>query len=516
MFPILKVEIQSAINYFKTLRTQTFISLMIILFLAIFILPFLLLSLFNFLLSADEPLLAPTMFIMSIMLLTILSLITVNRIVKDMFMNRNMQLYLTFPVTGVELLRAKFIMQLSTGILPIAVPLGLVTGAAFTFRYTNVLPLISSLIYFTLLSVVTLAASYVIVYLVTKVTSPKKVSEILTFIGGFAAVLPYFIITFGMMNIETVFQYLPDTEWLYNGVLYNITTGEFLIYSALGVIFAAVIFISLTYLVKDGFIKGWLSASGRTSKAGGKAPGVYPVRKALLMKDIHMTKRDFKEWSGILPQYLIPFLIYFVAFNPVAPKETVQMSMDVIMVSVSFTGTVIISLFVSAANTARDARHYDMTRTLPVGSSDVVAAKFMYNLITIVPVYIVLAIIVFIFTGASVVGLLYSSAFIILTATAVIPLGMLFGVKYPVVNRKKPTERLDTGASVIMSIVMVIIVFSTGALSNVFIGAGGGILHRMIGIVIIGLLILSLFTFFVIMKKVRNNYDRGLEIAFKE
>src|SRR5699024_12717178 len=119
------------------------------------------------------------------------------------------------PVRAVDILRVEFIMQLCRGILSVTLVAGLIVGGAFFFGYTIILPLISASAYFMLLSMFTLAISYVIVFLVIKVTSPVKVSDILTFIGGFAAVLPYIIITFGMVNIETIIKYLPNPVWLY-------------------------------------------------------------------------------------------------------------------------------------------------------------------------------------------------------------------------------------------------------------------------------------------------------------
>lgn len=515
MLPILKVEIRSAVNYFKNIRTQTIVSLAIIALFALFFLPIIVITSFNFLLLAGEEILSSIMVMISVLLMIILSLITVNRIVKDMFMNKNMQLYLTFPVTAVDLLRAKFIMQLCTGILPFTLPFALIVGAAFSLRYASVFSFISVIIYFILISLLTLAISYIIVFLVTKVASPKKVSEILTFIGGFAAVLPYLIITFGIVNIETVLNYLPDPEWLYNGFIYNVNSGKFFAFTISSIIISIVIFVSLTYVVKDGFIKGWITTSGHGRKTGSKSLGVHSVKRALLIKDINMTRRDFKEWSAVLPQYFIPFIVYFVAFNPVGPQGAVQMSMDVVVMSVAITGTVIISVFVSASNTARDARHHSMMRSLPVEAGDIVVSKFIYNFITIVPVYMLISVIVFIFADVSVLGLLYSFAFIVLTALAVIPVGMWFGAKYPVVNSNKPTERMDTGASVIMTIVIFILVFTTGLMSNIFTGADGEMNHQMIGIMIMAMLLTSLIIYFTIMKIVRNIYDRGFKIVFK-
>lgn len=515
MFPILKVEIQSAVNYFKNLRTQTIVSLVIIALFAFLILPLIITTMFNFLLLADERILSSIMVMISVLIMIILSLITVNRIVKDMFMNKNMQLYLTFPIKAVNLLRAKFIMQLSTGILPVTIPIGLIAGTAFSFRYTSILPLISSLVYFTLLSVLTLTISYVIVFLVTKVASPEKVSEILTFIGGFAAVLPYLIITFGVANIETVIKYLPNPIWLYEGFIYNVNLIEFAGFTVLSVILSVIIFVSLTHVVKNGFIKGWITTSGRGKKAGSTSPGVHSVKGALLRKDIKMTLRDFKEWAAVLPQYFIPFVVYFVAYNPVASEAAVQMSMEGMVISVSITGTVIISVFVSASNTARDARHHAMMRSLPVEAGALVASKFIYNFITIVPIYIVMSFVVFISTDISVLGLIYSVVFIIITALAVIPIGMWFGAKYPVVNTNKPTERLDTGASIIMTIVILILVFSTGFMSNVFIGADGDINHRMTGIMIVMMFIISSVVYYIMTKMVKGIYDRGFKIVYK-
>src|SRR5699024_11956107 len=84
-------------------------------------------------------------------------------------------------------------------------------------------------------------------------------------------------------------------------------------------------------------------------KTGSNVLGVHSVKGALLRKDINMTLRDFKEWAAILPQYFIPFVVYFVAYNPVAPEGAPEMNMDGVIISVSITGTVIISIFVSAS-----------------------------------------------------------------------------------------------------------------------------------------------------------------------
>lgn len=515
MFPILKVEIQSAVNLLKNIRTQTIVSLIIIAVFALFFLPVIIMSSFNFLLLADESVLSSIIVMVSVLIMTILSLITVNRIVKDMFMNKNMQLYLTFPVKAVDILRAKFIMQLCVGILPVTLFAVLIFGTAFTFRYGSILPLISSVIYSILLSILTLAISYTIVFLVTKVASPKKVSEILTFIGGFAAVLPYLIITFGVVNIETVIMYLPNPAWLYEGFIYNVSLIHYFVFTVISLVLSIIIFVSLTYVVQDGFTKGWMSTSEQVQKAGSKVLGVHSVKGALLMKDIKMTVRDFKEWAVILPQYFIPLVVYFVAYNPVAPEEAVQMSMDGVVISVSITGTVIISIFVSASNTARDARHHAMMRSLPVEAGEIVSSKFIYNFITIVPVYMLMAIIVFVFTEVSIAGILYSFAFIGLTALAIIPIGMWFGASYPVVNSKKPADRLDTGASIIMTIVILILVFSTGLMSNLFTGADGEVNHRMIGIMVVAMFIISSAVYFIMSKTVKKIYDEGLKIVYK-
>ncbi|SDK93471.1 ABC transporter permease [Lacicoccus qingdaonensis] len=515
MFPILKVEIQSAVNYLKNLRTQTIVSLVIIALFAVIFLPLIIITMFNFLLLAEESILSSIMVMISVLIMIILSLITVNRIVKDMFMNENMQLYLTFPVKAVELLRAKFIMQLFTGILPVTIPIGLIVGVAFTFRYSSILPLVSAILYFMLLSILTLGLSYIIVFLVTKVASPKKVSEILTFIGGFAAVLPYLIITFGVVNIETVIKYLPNPAGLYEGFIYNVNLLEFTVFTLLSIILSIIIFVSLTQVVKNGFLKGWITTSGRSRKAGSTSLDVNSVKGALLQKDIKMTLRDFKEWAAVLPQYFIPFVVYFVAYNPVASDGYPEMNMDGVIISVSITGTVIISIFVSASNTARDARHYSMMRALPLKAADIVDSKFIYNFITIVPVYMLMSLGVFLFTDVSAAGLFYSLVFILMTALAVIPIGMWFGAKFPVVNTNKPTERMDTGASIIMMIVILILIFSTGFMSNVFIDADGDINHRMTGIMGVVMLALSAGIYFIVTKTVKNIYHRGLKIVYK-
>src|SRR5699024_12812578 len=102
---------------------------------ALFFLPVMLITAFNFLVLADENILSSIILMISILIIIILSLITVNRIVKDMFMNKNMQLYLTFLVRAVDILRAKLIILLCTGILPVMVVAGAIVGGAAAFSW---------------------------------------------------------------------------------------------------------------------------------------------------------------------------------------------------------------------------------------------------------------------------------------------------------------------------------------------------------------------------------------------
>jgi hypothetical protein len=68
---------------------------------------------------------------------------------------------------------------------------------------------------------------------------------------------------------------------------------------------------------------------------------------------------------------------------------------DQVMISIAFAGSIMISLFVAAMNTARDARTYDFLKMMPVSGLDIAKAKYLYNFITITPMYIIITIIIY-------------------------------------------------------------------------------------------------------------------------
>ena len=511
MFQIMKVEILSRINYLKNMRASTILALLFLSVIIVFAGPGIIISLFFIVVSMNESLIAPSVTVVTVSLIIFLSLLTVNKIVKDLFMNRNMVLYMTFPVTAGQLFTAKSLMQLSTGILPVTVITGLFFGIALSVRENNVAALFSSLSYMFLISAVILGITYIIVFFVTKVSKPGRVSEVLTLAGGLIGVLPYLIITFGTGNFEQVLSKMPDMSVLFNGFLYNIDPLKTAAGSVAALLFGVLVLYIVTRLVSSAFIKGALSVS-RTGKVKSSEAAVSSPVISLLSKDLTMSRRDFKEWAAVLPQYFLPFIIYYVG---VFQMDTLDAEIGASLIAVSVTGTVIISLFVSALNTARDAAHYEMLQILPVRPKDIATAKYLYNIITIIPVYLVLSAAAFMIADFSVVNLLLSWLCIIFTALTVIPVGMLIGASTPVVNKKQPTDRIGIAANVMIIIVMLVFVFATGIFARMFVDASGSVAAGGVLIFTAVLAVTGIISYIMVLKRVSRVYDRGLIIEYK-
>src|SRR5699024_9964131 len=133
-----------------------------------------------------------------------------------------------------------------------------------------------------------------------------------------------------------------------------------------------------------------------------------PVR-ALVQKDMRMTLRDFKEWAVLLPQYLLPGVMVFIMYtNPAAAIEGDGSMHDARMIAVSVAGTVVISLFAGAYNTARDAAHFELLKIMPVKPADLVRGKYLFKIMTITPVYLMMGAFVRFILSVCMVGFLYS------------------------------------------------------------------------------------------------------------
>lgn len=513
MFQILTVESQSRINYLKNMRTQTIV---VLVFLAMFILlvaPGIVISAFLALLGVDISFMSSIVMLISVTLIIFLSLMTVNKIVKDLFMNRNMTLYMTFPVSVKQLFLAKVIMQLLTNILPFTLVIGVFLGSALSVREGNILPFFSTMSYMLLLSLVIIGISYIIVFFVTKVSKAARVSEILMLVGGFVGVLPYLIITLGASHYEAVLNLMPDMSFWFEGYLYQVDFPKMALNFTAAVIMSFIVLYGVTKFSGQGFTKGWLGEKARSGKTKASEAAVSTPVRSLLLKDLILTGRDFKEWSAILSQYFLPFIIYFVGIYQMG--SGVYVETGAALMAISITGTVIISLFTASLNTARDANHYDMLKVLPIQPKDITMAKFLYNIITIIPVYLIMASAAFIITEFSWAHLLFSYLCIIFTALAVIPIGMLIGISSPVVNKKKPTDRIGIAANIMLTIALVVFMFSTSLLTIFYVDDSGSLIYSRVLIMILILVVASGVSVFIFLKRVARVYDKGLIIEYK-
>src|SRR5699024_11431613 len=129
---------------------------------------------------------------------------------------------------------------------------------------------------------------------------------------------------------------------------------------------------------------------------------------------------------------------------------------DARMIAVSVAGTVVISLFAGAYNTARDAAHFEFLKIMPVKPADLVRAKYLFNIMTITPVYLLAGAIDRLILQVSTAAFPSSSVFIILVSLAVIPAGMFAGSVQPVVNREHAARRTDSGSNGVLSVFMAV------------------------------------------------------------
>ncbi|MGO1923744.1 MAG: hypothetical protein ACTH14_07950 [Jeotgalicoccus sp.] len=516
---ILKVEAQSRLNYFKALSTGKII---LYLFLALFILalivPAVWMVLNLFLMNSEEVLIGKAAVLLSLFIIPVLSLFLVNGIIKEMFMDKNIDSYLVLPVTPKAVFSVKLFYQFTLKVLPIVLFLSVTAGLTLAVRYESPLLILSNIVYFIFIGAVSTAFAYIIVFIVTKISSAKRVGEVLTLAGGFASVLPYFIIMAGSQYLMDIIEMMPDVNFIFSGFLYN---PEIVKYILLLFIFiaaaAALIWLVLNY-VTGAFVKG----TGNTRTVQRKKPASAEVGSpvsALLKKDITMTKRDFKEWSAVLPQYLFPFVfLYLLTSNPLIYGGEAS-SDDQVMISIAFAGSIMISLFAAAMNTARDARTYAFLKMMPVSGLDIAKAKYLYNLITIAPMYIFITIIIYFILDVPVTTLIYAVLVSVLLVMTAAPLGMLLGTINPVVSRKNPAQRLDTAANVIISVTIFALIFLMGYMTQFTIEFDGEayVLKHDTMLMVIGILIiLSILSYVFLLRRVGRKYDKGYNITYKD
>ena len=516
---ILKVEAQSRLNYFKALSTgKVILYLFLALILLAMIVPAVWMVLNLFLLNAEEVLIGKAAVLLSLFLAALLSLFLVNGIIKEMFMDKNIDSFLVLPVTPKAVFSVKLFYQFTFKVLPVVLFISLAAGLTLAARYGAPMLVLSSAVYFLFIGAVSVAAAYAIVFAVTKVSSARRVGEVLTFAGGIASVLPYFIIVAGGQYLMTVIEMMPDVDFIFSGFLYK---PEIMKYILLLIVFAAaaaaLIWLVLNY-VTGAFVKGTANTRTVERKKTVSAETGSPVR-ALLKKDITMTKRDFKEWSAVLPQYLFPFVfLYLLTSNPLIYGGE-SSSDDQVMMSIAFAGSIMISLFVAAMNTARDARTYAFLKMMPVSGMDIAKAKYLYNFITITPMYVLITIIIYFILDVPVTTLIYAVLVSVLLVLIVAPLGMLLGTMNPVVSKKNPAQRLDTAANVIISVTIFALIFLMGYLTQFTIGFNGEeyVLKHGTMLMVIGVLIvLSILSYGILLRKTGARYDKGYNITYKD
>lgn len=515
---ILRVEKRSMINYFRALSdSKKVIYGLVSAVIALFIVPSVISVLSLFIFNAPDEHLSGFILLASAAAVLILALLAVNSIIKEMFMDRNIQLYLTFPISPSSLFMAKFLKQWLTNTVSIMAPLGLAFGVLFALKEGQWFLTVTHLVYFLLLSILSMAVAYGLVFLVTKILPANKVSEVLTFLGGISFVLVYAVLIVGSSSIEDILVMLPDAAFIYDGFLYNLNFAGGLTSIAVSIVTGAVLVMGLRSFVVHAFKSGWVGEQGAKREKKNASSAASTPLKILMLKDFKLTLRDFKEWAVLLPQYLLPgVMIFFMYTNSAAGPESGSVNMyDAQMIAVSISGTIIISLYAGAYNTARDAGHFEFLKTLPIKSADIVKAKYLYNILTITPVYLAAGLIVWLVLPISMTALLYSMVFIILVSLAMVPAGMLAGSTQPVVSTKNPTKRLDTATNIILSFVMVVFLLTAGLISLLFMGGGGEINFFIINIVL-AVLAAAAGASVLFLKNVEKRYDKGFNITYKD
>lgn len=517
---ILKVEAQSRINYFKALSSgKIILYLFLILLILMLIVPAIWTVLSIFLSGADEVLLSKVFLLLSIFLVLVLALFLVNGIIKEMFMDKNIESYLILPVTPKAVFTIKLFYQFTLKVLPPVVLLSLASGTSLAVRYSAPILFLSNTVYFLSLGAMSIALAYALVFFVTKISSAKRVGEILTFAGAFAAIVPYFVITSGGSYLLQIIDWMPDASFIYEGYLYNPNVIKLLVMTLLLAAAAVLLIRLILNYITVAFTKGRnQTASNRTKTKQTVFEVTSPV-KALLKKDLTMTKRDFKEWGAVLPQYLFPFVfLYLLSSNPMIYGGEAG-SHDQIMISITFAGSIMISLFAAAMNTARDARTYTFLKMMPIDGKHVANAKYLYNLITISPMYIFITIVIYFILDVPVTTLLYSIIISLLLVMATAPLGMLLGVMNPVVSKKNPAQRLDTAANVIISTVIFALIFLMGYMTQFTVAFNGeayvlkhGTMFGVIGV----LIAVSILSYVILLKQVGIKYNKGYKITYKD
>ncbi|WP_411842068.1 ABC-2 transporter permease [Salinicoccus sp. HZC-1] len=514
---ILKMEQRSMINYMRAFSdSKKVLYGLLIAAIALFLLPSVVSMLSFIIFSLTDENTGGFILLVSIVAVVILALLAVNSIIKEMFMDRNIQLYLTFPVSPAALFTAKFLKQWLINVVLVMLPLGLVTGITFSIKESNWLLTVTHFVYFLLLSIIVMSVAYGLVFGVTKILPANKVSEVLAFLGGISFLLVYGVLLIGSSSIGDILDFMPELAFLYSGFLYNFSLGAGVMGITVSLLMAAALFIALRSFVVMAFRSGWIGENAARKEKRNAETATSSAVKMLILKDLRLTVRDFKEWTILLPQYLLPGVMVFIIYsNPMMETGMEGNMYNAQMIAVSISGTVLISLYVGAYNTARDAAHFDFLKTLPIKAKELVRAKYLYNILTITPVYIIAALFVWLLLPVDMDTFVYSALLIILISLAIIPVGMFAGSTQPVVSSKNPTRRLDTISNVILSAVMVVLVLMISPISLLFTSGTGDLNYSLLNIILAVLLVAACLSF-LLLKETKKRYDKGFNITYKD
>ncbi|WP_020007455.1 hypothetical protein [Salinicoccus albus] len=516
--PILTVEKQSMLNYLRSLSdSKKLMYVIVALIVAVIVTPAAV-SILSMLTVAVAPSdMDALIFLVSVAGVVILSLIALKGIIKEMFMDRNIDLYLTFPISPAQLFLAKFFKQWLIYAASVMIPVSLVMGISLSIRFGSWWLIVTNLVYFTTLSFLVVGISYFLVFTLTRILPAKKLAEVLSFLGGTSFILIYLFLFWGGSSLDQILTYLPEFGWLYDGFLYSITPAAGGMGTGGSLLVSAVIILGLKSFVTLGFKSGWAGKNFPNKERKSSKISVSSAVSMLIFKDLKLTLRDFKEWMVLMPQYLLPGVMIFIVYTSpmMAGAGDQALFYNAQMIGISITGTIIISLHAGAFNTARDAGHFSFLKMLPVTPKSIVKAKYLYNILTITPGYIAAALAAYIILPIEPVILLYSVLFIMLISLAVIPAGMYIGSREPVVSRKNPTNRLDAASSIVITIIIMLLIFAAGFVSLLFIGDADGINHTLVNIVA-GVCALGILLAFRLLKIVVRRYTDGFKIIYKD
>ncbi|WP_342387256.1 hypothetical protein [Salinicoccus bachuensis] len=510
---ILRTEMRSLFNYWKSLgETKMVLYIILGLLLLLFPLPMLVSVVFSLTLSFDESMLDGYILLLSITGTAILLLLSMHFIIKDMILDRNVQLYLSFPISAAELFFAKFIKHVLVYAASILLPLGVVVGTALSMRFGQWMLLAGSLVYFSMLAILVTALAYALIFLTANILPVRKVSEILSFLGGISFILVYFVMFQVGESAGGVLAFLADMPVSFSGFLYDyeVLTG---LLAVLFLIAAAVLIFNATALVSvHALSRGWEVGGRAGRKHRATDDRVRHPIGSLMEKDLKLTIRNFKEIAALLPYYLMPLLFIYFSTSVEGGAESGGLGASQLLVT-AIGATLVMSLFIGAYNTARDAEHFAMLKALPLSGRHIAGAKYGFTILTTAPIMMVVFGIAWVFSSAGMEVLFQLLIFIILVSMAGVPVGMYIGSANPVVSSKNPVKRLDTASNMVITIAIFVVLVLT-ALVLGLLGDGGASTAQLLaaGGVLLAFALVSLW----MLRKVGARYDGGFKITYKD